>query len=137
MHGFALGAAGFVNDAFEEAADSGVGKRAGIGALGIFQDFALAIGLIEREILRLLELADFKGAVRALVEEFDEFAVDFIDAAAPITQGHRVPRVARVAGVELWVALKPAPAWPAPAWMERREEMKQQPAGMPALPVRR
>jgi hypothetical protein len=34
--------------------------------------------------------------VRALVEEFDEFAVDFIDAAAPITQGHgATPRAGR------------------------------------------
>jgi hypothetical protein len=96
MHGFAFGAAGFVDDALEKAADGGVGERAGIGALGIFQDFALAIGLIEREILGLLELADFESAVRALVEKFDEFAVDFIDAAAPITQGHgATPRGAR------------------------------------------
>ncbi len=86
VHGFALGRARFVDDALEEAADRGVGQRAGIGALGVFQDFALAVGLIKRKILRLLELADFQRATGALIEKLDEFAVDFIDAAPPITE---------------------------------------------------
>src|ERR1700687_5815692 len=89
MHGFALGAAGFVDDAFEEAANSGVGERAGIDALGVFEDFALALGLIEWEILRLLDFADFEGAAGTLVEQLDEFAIDFIDLATPITEFHR------------------------------------------------
>src|SRR5260370_615125 len=88
MHGLALGAAGFIDDALEEAADSGVGERAGIDALGIFQDFALAVGLIERKIFGLLELADFEGAAGTLVEEFNEFAVDFIDLAPPLGDSH-------------------------------------------------
>src|SRR5260370_25970784 len=88
MDGLALGAGGFIDDALEEAADGGVGERAGIDALGIFQDFALAVGLIERKIFGLLELADFEGAAGTLVEEFNEFAVDFIDLAAPIGESH-------------------------------------------------
>src|ERR1700687_1576731 len=90
MHGFALGAAGFVDDAFEEAANGGVGERAGIDALGVFEDFALALGLIERKILGLLEFADFESAAGTLVEQLDEFAVDFIDLATPIGESHGV-----------------------------------------------
>src|SRR5258708_38212180 len=88
MHGFALGAAGFVDDALEEAANCGVGERAGIDALGIFEDLALALGLIERKIFGLLDFADFEGAAGTLVERLDEFAVDFIDLAAPVTESH-------------------------------------------------
>src|SRR5712692_8874371 len=88
MHGFALGAAGFVDDALEEAANSGVGERAGVDALGIFQDFALAFGLIERKILNSLEFADFEGAAGTLVEQLDEFAIDFIDLATPVGESH-------------------------------------------------
>src|ERR1700687_4118240 len=88
MHGFALGAAGFVDDAFEEAANGGVGERAGIDALGVFEDFALALGLIERKILGLLEFADFESAAGTPVEQLDEFAVDLIDLAAPIRECH-------------------------------------------------
>src|SRR5260370_8582011 len=86
MHGLALGAARFVDDAFEEAANGSVGERAGIDALGVFQDFALALGLIERKILGLLDFADFQGAAGTLVEQLDEFAVDFIDLAPPAGQ---------------------------------------------------
>src|SRR5258708_2060601 len=88
MHGFALAAAGFVDDAVKEAADGGVGERAGVDALGVFEDFTLAVGLIERKVFGLLELADFEGAAGTLVEEFNEFAVDFIDLAAPVGESH-------------------------------------------------
>src|SRR5713226_5809372 len=88
MHGLAFGAARFVDDAFEEAANGSVRERAGVDALGIFQDFALAFGLIERKILNLLEFADFEGATGTLVEQLDEFAVDFIDLAAPVGERH-------------------------------------------------
>ena len=88
MHGLALGAAGFIDDALEEAADGGVGERAGIDALGILQDFTLAVGLIERKIFGLLEFADFEGAAGTLIEKFDEFAIDFIDLAAPVGESH-------------------------------------------------
>src|SRR6266404_7063653 len=90
MHGFALGAAGFVDDALEEAANGSVGERAGIGAFGVFQDFALAVRLIERKTLGLLDFADFHGAAGALVEQLHEFAVDFIDLAAPVGESHDV-----------------------------------------------
>src|SRR3984957_18599122 len=86
VHGCAFGRARFVDDALEEAADRGIGQRSGIGALGVLQDFALAVGLIKRKILRLLELADFERAAGALVEKLDEFAVDVIDALPPITE---------------------------------------------------
>src|SRR5258708_19752419 len=88
MHGFALGAAGFVDDALEEAANGGVGERAGIDALGVFEDFTLALGLIERKIFGLLDFADFESAAGTLVEQLDEFAVDFIDLAAPVGDSH-------------------------------------------------
>src|SRR6266404_696769 len=88
MHGLALGAARFVDDALEEAANGGVGERAGIDALGVFEDLALALGLIERKIFGLLDFADFEGAAGTLVEQLDEFAVDFIDLAAPIGERH-------------------------------------------------
>src|SRR6267142_1747748 len=88
MHGLALGAAGFVDDALEETANGGVGERAGIDALGIFQDFALSLGLIERKILGLLEFADFESAAGTLVEQLDKFAIDFIDLAAPVGESH-------------------------------------------------
>src|SRR5260370_34856471 len=88
MHGLAFGAARFVDDAFEEAANGSVGERAGIDALGVFQNFALALGLIERKIFCLLDFADFEGAAGTLVEQLDEFAVDFIDLAAPVGESH-------------------------------------------------
>src|SRR6266481_1545906 len=88
MHGFALGAACFVDDALEEAANGGVGERSGIDALGVFEDFAFALGLIERKTLGLLEFADFEGAAGTLVEELDEFAIDFIDLATPVGESH-------------------------------------------------
>src|SRR5260370_12655934 len=88
MHGLTLGAAGFVDDAFEEAANGGVSERAGIDALGVFQNFALALGLIERKIFGLLDFADFEGAAGTLIEQLDEFAVDFIDLAAPVGESH-------------------------------------------------
>ena len=51
MHGFAFGAARFVDDALEKATHGGVGERAGIDALGVLQDFALALRLIQRKIM--------------------------------------------------------------------------------------
>src|ERR1700687_3412017 len=66
----------------------GVGERAGIDARGIFQDFAFALGLIERKIFGLLDFADFQSATGTLVEELDEFAIDFIDLATPVGEGH-------------------------------------------------
>src|SRR6266478_2189763 len=88
MHGLALGAARFVDDAFEEAANGSVGERAGVDALGVFQNFALALGLIERKIFGLLEFADFEGAAGTLVEQLDELAIDFINLATPVGEGH-------------------------------------------------
>jgi hypothetical protein len=90
VHGVALGGAGLVNDALEEAADRGVRQRARIGAFGVRKDFVFAVGLVERDVGRLFQFADFEGAVRALVQEFDELFVDFIDAAAPVAKVHGV-----------------------------------------------
>src|SRR6266850_1049780 len=92
MHGLAFGAASFVDDALEEAANGGVGERAGVDALGVFQDFALALGLIERKIFGLLEFTDFEGAAGTLVEQLDEFAIDFIDLATPVGESHGSPQ---------------------------------------------
>src|SRR5882757_9917525 len=88
MHGLAFGAAGFVDDALEETTNGGVGERAGVDALGVFKDFALALGLIEREIFGLLEFTDFEGAAGTLVEQLDEFAIDFVNLATPVGKGH-------------------------------------------------
>src|SRR6266436_5640580 len=88
MHGFALGAARFVDDALEEAANGGVREWAGIDVLGVLEDFALALGLIERKIFGLLDFADFQRAAGTLVEQVDEFAIDFIDLATPVGESH-------------------------------------------------
>src|SRR6266850_1290318 len=88
IHSVAFGGAGFVNDALEEAANGGVGQRAGIVALGVREDFVFAVRLIERNFRRLFELADFERALRTRVQEFDELLVDFIDAAAPVAEIH-------------------------------------------------
>src|ERR1700676_2630232 len=88
MHGFALSAARFVDDALEETANSGVGERAGVHALGIFEDLTLALGLIERQIFGLLEFADFESAAGSQVEQLDQFAVDFINLARPVGEAH-------------------------------------------------
>src|SRR6267154_5352803 len=92
MHGLAFGAAGFVDDALEETANGGVGERAGVDALGVFQHFALSLGLIERKVFGLLEFADFEGAAGTLVEQLDEFAIDFIDLATPVGEIHNSSR---------------------------------------------
>src|SRR6266446_7845329 len=88
VHGVALGGAGFVNDAFEQTANRGVGQRTGIVVLGVREDFAFAVRLVERNLRRLLQFADFKRTLRARVQEFDEFLVDFVDTAAPVAEVH-------------------------------------------------
>src|SRR6266852_3360460 len=88
IHGVAFGGAGFVNDALEQAADRGVGQWPCIVALSVCEHFVLALRLVQRNFCRLLELADFERAVRALVQELDEFLVDFVDAAAPVGKIH-------------------------------------------------
>src|SRR5260370_18334467 len=88
VHGVALGGARFVNDALEEAADRRVRQRARIIAFGILQPLVLAVRLIQRNFRRLLELADFKRTLGALVQKLNELLVDFVDAASPVTQVH-------------------------------------------------
>jgi hypothetical protein len=90
VHGEALRGAGFVDDALKKAADGSVRERAFIVALRVGQDFIFAIGLVQRDAGLLLDAADFQGAVRALIKELDEFLVDFIDAAAPVSDVHVV-----------------------------------------------
>ena len=82
MHGVALGGAGFVNDALEEPADGSVGQWTRIILLSVRKHFVLPVGLVQRNFRRLFELADFESAARPLVQEFDEFLVDFVDAAS-------------------------------------------------------
>src|SRR5258708_1546282 len=88
VHGGAFGGASLVDDAFEEATNGRVRKRACVRAFGVFQDFFFTLGLIERDVFRLFQFADFESTARPLVQEFDEFAVDFVDAAAPVTEVH-------------------------------------------------
>src|SRR5580765_2755645 len=92
MHGEAFGGAGFVNDALEQAANGGIGERSFVIVLGIFDDFLLAIGLIERKIGLLLQSADFQRALRAFVQKLDQLAVDVVDLAAPVSEAHGRPR---------------------------------------------
>src|SRR5229473_3232418 len=88
MHGVAFGGAGFVNDALEQTPDRGVGQWPCIVALSVCEHFVFPVRLVQRYLCLLLELADFEGAVRALVQELDELLVDFIDAAAPVAEVH-------------------------------------------------
>src|SRR5216683_5191007 len=88
VHGVALGGARFVNDALEEAADRRVRQRARIIAFGILKHLVLAVRLVQRNFRRLLEPADFKSTLRALVQKLNELLVDFVDAASPVTQVH-------------------------------------------------
>src|SRR5215472_1493197 len=88
MHGVAFGGSGFVDDALEQAADGRVGERAGIVGFGVRQHFVFALGLIKRDMGRLLELANFERALRTLVEQLDELLVDFVDAPPPVGKVH-------------------------------------------------
>src|SRR5207248_10894452 len=63
--------------------------RAGIDALGVFEDFALTVRLVERKIFSFLDFTDFESTTRTLVEQIDELAVDFIDFATPVRDVHR------------------------------------------------
>jgi len=84
VHGQTLGGTRFVNDAFKEAANRGVGQRPFVFAFGVLQHFAFAIGLVKRNVRFLLDAANLEGALRAFVEQLDEFLVNLIDAAAPV-----------------------------------------------------
>src|SRR5258708_37925059 len=88
MHSDALGGTGFVNDAFEQAANRGIRQRTLIIVLGILDDFLFAIRLIQRQIGLLLEFANFQRTLGAFVEQLDQLVVDFIDAAAEVGEGH-------------------------------------------------
>src|SRR2546425_10499541 len=90
----------FVQDALEQPPDSCIRQRAVIGAFGGFQDFALTLGLVKRERRDLLQPADLDRAARALVEQFDQLAINFVNLAAPVFNIHErasrrlIPRVA-------------------------------------------
>src|SRR5205807_134277 len=88
VHGVAFGGARFVDDALEQAADRCVGQGPAIVVLGVGQHFVFALGLIQRNVGRLLEPADFQRAARTLVEQLDQFLVYLVDAAAPIGEVH-------------------------------------------------
>src|SRR5277367_3883474 len=88
VHGHALGGSGFIDDAFKQAADGGIGQRAFIILLGVGKDFLLAHRLVDGHVALLLDAANFECALRALVQEFDQFFVDFVHAAAPVGEGH-------------------------------------------------
>ena len=83
----AFGGAGFVNDALEQPANRAVAERPLIVVFGILQDFPFAVRLIEWKMLFLFKLADFQRASGTLVEELDQLAVEFVDAAAEIGEG--------------------------------------------------
>src|SRR2546428_462693 len=100
MHSHALDRARFVQDALEQPPDSCIRQRAVIGAFSGFQDFTLALGLVKRERRDLLQPADLDRAARALVEQLDQFAINFVNLAAPVFNIHGrasrrlIPRVA-------------------------------------------
>jgi len=84
VHGQALGRAGFVDDALEKAANRGMGERPLVVVFGILQNFLFAIRLVERQMLFLFEFADFQRALGTFIEKLDQFAVEFVDAAAEV-----------------------------------------------------
>src|SRR5215470_11795992 len=88
MHCQTFGGARFINDSFEQTPNRGVGERPSIVAFRVLQNLFFAIGLIKRQVLLLLQLSDFEGALRPLVQQFHELFVQFINSATPITQVH-------------------------------------------------
>src|SRR2546421_413492 len=88
MHSHALDRARFVQDALEQPPDSCIRQRAVIGAFSSFQDFTLTLGLVKRERRDLLQPADLDRAARALVEQLDQFAVNFVNLAPPVFNIH-------------------------------------------------
>lgn len=87
-HCVALDAARLVDDALEEPPYRRIRQRPAIALLRIRQNFLLALGLIERLVRLVLQLAQLDGALRALVEQLDKLSIDFIDAVSPI--GNRI-----------------------------------------------
>src|SRR5215469_1799716 len=88
MHGLSFNGPGFVNNALKQTSYGGIRQRAGIGTLGIFQNLLFPLLLIQGHVLGLLDFSHFQRATRALIEQFHQLAVDFVDAAAPVAQSH-------------------------------------------------
>src|SRR5215471_11779574 len=88
MHGKTLGGTGFVDNTLKEPANGGVRKRAFVVAFGVAEHFVFTSGLVDRKALLLLDTANFQRALRALIEQVDEFLVDFVHAAPPVSDVH-------------------------------------------------
>src|SRR5712692_1925474 len=88
VHGPALDRAGFVQDALEQPPDGRIRQRPAVGLFDAFQDLAFALGLVKRQRGSLLQPPDFQRATRALVQQLDQLAVNLVDLAAPIVNGH-------------------------------------------------
>src|SRR5882724_3459438 len=88
VHGDTLRGTRFVDDALEQTANRCIRERPAVIVLRIFKNFPFTVRLIERQIRLLLQLPDFQRALRALVQQLNQLAVDFIDAAAPIGKVH-------------------------------------------------
>ena len=83
---FALDAARFVDDAFEEAADGGVLQWTGRRSLDVMQDVFFALGRVDREGQVSFNLADLDGVFRALIEELDQHLIHAVDRFAQADQ---------------------------------------------------
>jgi hypothetical protein len=121
MHGKTLGRTGFVDNTLKEPANGSVRKRAFVVAFGVGEHFVFTSGLVDRDALLLLDAANFQGALRALIEQVDEFLVDFVHAAPPVSDVHTaaspidrraIPRFARDDNSRAVLSTRKFIAWP-------------------------
>src|SRR5580700_9852524 len=77
-----------INNSLEKPPNRGIGQRPRIRALDIPQNFVLPRRLIDRQTLQMFLVADLESAIGALVQQRQEFQINFIYAAAPIIDAH-------------------------------------------------
>ncbi len=88
----ALDAPRLVDDPFEHPHDGVPFERAArllAVRAHVVQHLRLAVGLVHLEPERLLQLADFERAVRALVEQLDQPFIKLIDPLSELVDGHQ------------------------------------------------
>src|SRR4029077_18132283 len=93
--GQALERARLVHNSLEQPPDRRILQRAAVVPLRIRQNLLLALRLVNREVGGALQVADLDGAPRALIQQLDQLAVDFVNPAAPVVYRPLSPRVAK------------------------------------------
>lgn len=76
------------DDAFEDLREIVIAQRPSVGARHVLVYGPLAVGFINRHVGMALELADCMGGGCALVQQFDQFAVEFVNLLAPFRDVH-------------------------------------------------